>query len=97
MATVRRKYGSYRTVKLPNGAWYLESIYVEREYRCKGIGTALMRDVIARHPGTIYLLATGELGGDPAHLFEFYSRFGFRRARDKDDLPFDYNMIRTSE
>ena len=74
---------------------FLNSIIIDEDYRCKGIGTRLMNKVIDRCDRPIYLLATGELGGDPVRLKEFYKRFGFVAYRQKrsDDLPYNANMV----
>ena len=95
--TIKRAHGVLRCEKLSPYCWYLTSITVEPRYKNKGIGTALMQRMIEKCPGTIYLLATGELGSDTQRLYKFYERFGFRKVKDRDDLPFNYNMIREGQ
>ena len=74
---------------------YLHLVMVDPEYRGKGIATKLMKKVLDNAPRPIYLLTDGEFGSDPQRLIEFYSRFGFKREkqRKKDGYPYNYNMV----
>ena len=74
---------------------YLHLVMVDPEYRGKGIATKLMNKVLDKAPRPIYLLADGEFGSDPQRLIEFYSRFGFKRQkqRKRDGYPYNYNMV----
>ena len=93
--TIKLAHGQSKVDKMPGVGWYLTSIYVDRDYRCKGIGTRLMQKVLEKSGRPLYLLATGELGGDPAKLREFYGRFGFVPYREKrgDNQPYNANMV----
>ena len=74
---------------------YLHLVMVEPEYRGKGIATKLMRKVLDKAPRPIYLLADGEFGSDPERLVLFYSRFGFKKQRQRkcDGVPYNFNMV----
>ena len=73
---------------------YLHLVMVEPEYRGKGIATKLMRKVLDKAPRPICLLADGEFGSDPERLVQFYSRFGFKKQRQRkhDACPYNFNM-----
>ena len=92
---IKLSHGSARVDRMPGQGWYLTTLWVDRDYRCKGIGTRLMSKVLAKCGRPIYLMASGELGGDPAKLKEFYSRFGFvpYKERRGDNLPYNANMV----
>lgn len=68
---IKLAHGSARVDRMPGIGWYLTTIRVDRDYRCKGIGTRLMKKVLTKCGRPIYLMASGELGGDPAKLKEF--------------------------
>ncbi len=92
---IQLAHGTAVVERMPGYGWYLTSIFVEREYRQKGIGTKLMKKVLDKCGRPIYLMATGELGGDVRLLKEFYGRFGFvdYRQKNSDGLPYNANMV----
>lgn len=58
----------------------LHQIVVPEDMRNQGTGTKMMRDLVsyADEKGkSITLTPSGEFGGDPARLVDFYKRFGF--------------------
>lgn len=87
---------SIRYARSLSGDWlYIESIVVAEGKRNQGIGTAAMKKLLSDHEGAdVYLLASGELGGDEMRIKRWYGRFGFVETKDKRDLPFNYNMKR---
>lgn len=73
---------------------YIESIVIAEGKRGQGIGEATLKRVLAQYENRdAYLLATRELGGDEARLKKWYGRHGFVSVKDKNDLPFNYNMM----
>lgn len=92
--TIKLAHGFANVEKNAFGS-YLHLVMVEPEHRGKGIATKLMTKVLDKAPRPIYLLADGEFGSDPQRLIEFYSRFGFKRQkqRKKDNYPYNYNMV----
>ena len=85
----------FANVEKNNFGSYLHLVMVEPEHRGKGIATKLMNKVLDKAPKPIYLLADGEFGADVGRLIEFYSRFGFKRQRQKksEGYPYNYNMV----
>jgi N-acetylglutamate synthase-like GNAT family acetyltransferase len=73
-----RVVGCGQVRRLP-GARELGSLVVVPEQRGRGIGAALVRALVERSPGALYLFCRAEL--EP-----YYARFGFRRAGLRD-LP----------
>jgi len=57
----------------------LASIAVIAEYQHRGIASQIIRELLAREDGKIFLVCR-------AQLETFYQQFGFRRA-DKDEMP----------
>jgi len=57
----------------------LASLVVAAERRGSGVGSALVRALIARHHGALYLFCLAELEG-------YYERFGFHRV-ERRALP----------
>lgn len=85
----------FANVEKNNFGSYLHLVMVDTEYRGKGIATKLMAKVLDKAPRPIYLLADGEFGADVDRLIAFYSRFGFKRQRQKksEGYPYNYNMV----
>lgn len=85
----------FANVEINGFGSYLHIIMVEQDYRGKGIATRLMTRVIQKAPKPIYLLADGEFGSSVPRLIEFYSRFGFRKVKQKkrDGYPYNFNMV----
>ena len=92
--TIKLAHG-FANVEKNNFGSYLHLIKVDPEHRGKGIATKLMNKVLDKAPRPIYLLADGEFGADVDRLIKFYSRFGFKRQRQKksDGYPYNYNMV----
>ncbi len=92
--TIKLAHG-FANVEKNNFGSYLHLVMVDPEYRGKGIATKLMNKVLDKAPRPIYLLTDGEFGADPQRLIEFYSRFGFKREkqRKRDGYPYNYNMV----
>jgi GNAT superfamily N-acetyltransferase len=58
----------------------LERLIVPGDRRGRGLGSALMRDLVAyadRHGKQVRLTPSGAFGGAPRRLAGFYARFGF--------------------
>lgn len=67
----------------------LESIIVPKDKRDQGIGTMAMNDIVSWADSLGYMIAldpSGDFGGSPKRLKEFYGRFGFvqNKGRNKD-------------
>ena len=91
---IKRAHGLADVRKLDGGT-YVMSIWIDEEFRGRGHGERFMRYILKTHPRPVYLLASGELGGDVARLRKFYNRFGFieeKRPRNSP-IPFNYNMV----
>ena len=73
---------------------YIEAIVISREKRNSGIGETLLNLIISKEKDKdIYLLETGELGGDEVRLRKWYEKHGFVIKKDRGNLPFNYNMV----
>jgi amino-acid N-acetyltransferase len=64
-----------------DGSRELASIAVVPEWQGRGIATAIIRHLLEREPGTLYLTCRGELEG-------FYARFGFQSAGPEEMTPY---------
>lgn len=64
-------------VKPYRGARELGSLVVLKAYRRQGIGAAIIRVLIEREPGALFLLCRDRLES-------YYARFGFRRVGLRD-------------
>jgi len=65
-----------------SGAITLDKLIVPRGRRERGLGSALMRDLVAyadRQGKQVRLTPSGAYGGAPRRLARFYARFGFVR------------------
>jgi N-acetylglutamate synthase-like GNAT family acetyltransferase len=62
------------------GTREVASGYVRPEYRKRGISEKLMRELLAREPGPLWLLCNERWS-------PYYERFGFRRVRSRDLPP----------
>lgn len=67
----------------------LERLIVPDECRGHGLGSAVMRDLVAyadRHRKQVRLTPSGAFGGAPRRLVAFYARFGFvsNEGRERD-------------
>jgi len=58
-------------------AW-LEELYVDQDYRCRGIGTALLNGVVARLTETGAVAIDLEVDEHHERAVSLYKRFGFR-------------------
>lgn len=67
------------------GARELASITVQPAWRHQGHATAIIRRLLAEHPGTLYLTCRSELG-------PFYHRFDFR-AIEEAQMPLYFRRI----
>lgn len=73
---------------------YIEAIVVNKQKREQGNGERVLQMILEQFSEKdVYLLATGELGSDEARLKQWYGRHGFVATKDKNDLPFNYNMV----
>lgn len=93
--TISMVHGAAKVLRMPGQGWYLMSLVVEPEFRGQGIGTRLMEKILAGSGRPIYLLASGEFGGDVERLKEFYARFGFipYHPTKSNPLPYNANMV----
>jgi N-acetylglutamate synthase-like GNAT family acetyltransferase len=62
-----------------DGAAELASLVVAAERRGQGVGSAIVRALLARHTGVLYLFCLAELEG-------YYARFGFSKV-ERSALP----------
>ena len=62
------------------GSREVASGYVRPEYRSRGISERLMRELLARETGPLWLLCN-------ERWTPYYERFGFRRVRSRDLPP----------
>lgn len=70
---------------LSNG--YLSMVVVEKDYRGRGIGTALVEGIVGNEPDVTWVLRAGRQGAQ-----EFFSRLGFSASSD----AMERNRQRTS-
>ena len=91
--TIKLAHG-FANFEKGNYGSYLHIIMVDPECRGNGIATRLMTKVLDNAPRPIYLLTDGEFGSDPERLVQFYSRFGFKKQRQRkhDACPYNFNM-----
>ena len=90
---IKRAHGSVELEFLPHGGSYLHSIVVDEDYRDRGYGNHLLEVALNKARLPIYLLASGELGGDPERLVKWYGRYGFKK-KCGSDVGYNYNMVR---
>lgn len=64
-----------------DGSRELASIVVHPSWRLKGVARAIIEQLLADHPGTLYLTCRESLG-------EFYARFGFKPAQLEEMSPY---------
>lgn len=69
-----------------DGSLELASIAVKRGWRRRGVARALILQLMATHPGPLYLTCRGRLG-------KFYSKFGFHKL-EQEDIPAYFQRIR---
>lgn len=93
--TVIREEQDYLLVYSLSDDWmYIESIVVFPDRRNQGIGERAITELLERYADKdVYLFATGELGGDEVRLKKWYRRHGFVMERDRNVLPFNYNLM----
>ena len=90
--TIKLAHGYLQAEKVNGSGWYIHSIVVDEGYQGKGIGTRLMVKAIKKCEGQIYLLVSGEFGGDIEQLYGFYKSFGFKKCKG-NHIGYNYNMI----
>lgn len=90
---IKRAHGSVEMEYLKCGGTYLHSIVVDPEWRSAGYGSRLLELALEKARLPVYLLASGELGGDAERLIKWYKRFGFKKKRGHD-VGYNYNMVR---
>ena len=71
--------GMFTTDKLNDGYWYIGEIYIVKEHRNKGIGTALLKDEISKHDKIKLRVAQSNHGA-----IKLYKSLGFE-ITDKND------------
>ncbi len=76
-----RIIGCGQIKKHGDGSHELASIAVAPEWRSKGVAGAIIRRLLAEHPGRLFLTCRRGLG-------PFYQRFGFRDAENIELLPY---------
>jgi N-acetylglutamate synthase-like GNAT family acetyltransferase len=69
-----------------DGSRELASIVVVRAHQGQGIGSAVIRTLLASNPAVLHLTCRRELQG-------YYERFGFRRLNGSDYPPYFGRMI----
>lgn len=90
---IKRAHGSVEMEFLRCGGTYLHSIVVDPEWRNTGYGSRLLEAALKKASLPVYLLASGELGGDSDRLIKWYKRYGFVKKRGRD-VGYNYNMVR---
>ena len=63
-----------------DGSCELASIAVTKEWRGQGVARAMIEQLIADHPGPLWLTCA-------SRLTPLYARFGFRQVTTPDDMP----------
>ena len=71
--------GMFTTDKLNDGYWYIGEIYIVKEHRNKGIGTALLKDEISKHDKIKLQVAQSNHGA-----MKLYKSLGFE-ITDRND------------
>lgn len=71
--------GMFTTDKLNDGYWYIGEIYIVKEHRNKGIGTALLKDEISKHDKIKLKVAQSNHGA-----MKLYKSLGFE-ITDRND------------
>lgn len=71
--------GMFTTDKLNDGYWYIGEIYIVKEHRNKGIGTALLKDEISKHDKLKLQVAQSNHGA-----MKLYKSLGFE-ITDRND------------
>lgn len=69
-----------------DGSRELASIAVQPEWRSKGVAGAIIRRLLAEHPGRLFLTCRGSLG-------PFYQHFGFRKAEVAELSPYFHRLM----
>lgn len=90
---IKRAHGSVELEYLKCGGTYLHSIQVDPDWRDRGYGSRLMNLALEKSRYPVYLLASGELGGDVDRLFKWYKKFGFKKKHGSD-VGYNYNLVR---
>jgi amino-acid N-acetyltransferase len=70
-----------------DGSRELASLAVVPEYRSQGVGSSLVRALLATEGGTVYLTCADRLEG-------YYTRFGFKRLEFHDMPPYYRRLSR---
>ena len=70
-----------------DGSRELASLAVVPEYRGQGVGSALVRDLLATEGESVYLTCADRLEG-------YYTRFGFRRLEPAEMPPYFRRLSR---
>ncbi|MCL4256942.1 MAG: GNAT family N-acetyltransferase [Anaerolineales bacterium] len=68
-----------------DGTWELASIAVQPGWQGRGVGRAIIKALLAQHPGELYLMTMGSLGG-------LYAKFGFTEVLP-EQLPKYFRRI----
>lgn len=79
------KYPVILGISCNDGNIRISTILVEKSQRNKGIGTAVMNEIIAfadQNKLSISLTPSSILGGNLRRLKSFYRKFGFRKNKD---------------
>lgn len=63
------------------GIYELASIAVAPAWQLRGVGRAIIENLLAAHPGALYLMCRASLG-------KFYMRFGFRVVEEANMPPY---------
>jgi predicted N-acetyltransferase YhbS len=70
-----------------DGSRELASLVVREHWRGQGIGSAIVRELVAGAEPPLWLMCRCE-------LIPYYQRFGFRRVRPEEALPAYFRWIR---
>lgn len=74
---------------------YLKSIIVKKDSRNKGVGSKIIKEIIAyakNKEKPLVAFVSNELGGDYKRLVKWYKSFGFYEECNKIQTDFNYNM-----
>ena len=81
--------GSFLITKNENGL-LLDEIFIEEQYRNKGIGTSIIKDVVSKSNSNVYLWVYK----DNIKAFNLYNKIGFNIKEETDSRYYmEYKVV----
>lgn len=83
-------YTHYKNIDGPDEHVYVDYLRIMDDYQRQGFGTQLVKELLARTNGNVYLVVEG------LDYLPLYQNLGFEyieKERRNDALPFNYNMV----